>query len=742
MNFKGQNALRFISIKIILFTIFNGCFYHFSFAQNQLSPATKRFLYDLEQELSVKNKKDFTLSASFISQYDLYPKNGDFYVGALILKPQKFPKEVLKAYQMTYSGSAGDIHSCKIPVSQFKSFILNESFILLDIGDPVDMDLQLLLPSMRVDSVHQGLGSLSKSYSGKGTIIGIIDWGFDYTHPMFYDSTMENYRVIAAWDQNKLSGPPPPNFDFGTAYETKDDLLLAGSDTLYLFGPISHGTHVAGIAGGGGAGTKNIGVAPEAELIFISLRRDAASLMDAYLYIQQVAKKHNKPFVVNMSFGTHLGPHDGMDLKNKAIDEIVGRGKISVGSAGNNGRNTFHILHSFKNEIDTLKTVVGFNSIPGSFGQTLSMWGSPNSTFKVRFKLLNANNTIAFNSPWVSSSSDSVFDINYSGLGFDSLFVRYTITQSFITNHKPNIRAEVRKLSNLRLLLEVVGEEQEHIHIWNNVRLYPRYTNWGVALTDNYPNAKAGDDAYGVGEPGGVGKSVLTVGSYRPERLLPGDIIAFGWISDFSSFGPTTDHRRKPDISGPGHFITSSVNSYDETATSDYSETVEFNGKTYGFAIYSGTSMSGPAVAGLVALLLEKNPTLDHHQIKQIITKSARLDNFTGDLNDTSSLVWGFGKANAYTALIASDAYPIFIQKSGIKVYPNPASSYWDIESSTPLDLKLYNSEGKLIYSNEIKEKTGKFRLDNTWLANGLYIVHLSDGESQTYFKLIKASGY
>jgi len=731
-----------VTLRLILFVIFLGCFGHFIFAQNQLSPSSKRFLYDLEQELSVKNKKDFTLSASFISQYDLYPKNGDYYVGALILKPQKFPTEILKAYQMTYSGSAGDIHSCRIPISHFKSFITNESFILLDIGDPVDIDLQLLLPSMRVDSVHQGFGDLDRSYAGKGTIIGIIDWGFDYTHPMFYDSTLVNYRLIAAWDQNKLSGPPPPNFYFGTAYETKEDLLAAGSDTLYVFGPGSHGTHVAGIAGGGGGGTQNIGVAPEAELIFISLRRDAPSLMDAYLYIQQVAKKHNKPFVVNMSFGTHLGPHDGMDLKNKAIDEIVGRGKIAVGSAGNNGRNTFHILHSFEKETDTLKTVVGFNTIAGSFGQTLSMWGSPNSKFKVRFKLLNANNTIAFNSPWVHSSRDSVFDINYSGQGFDSLFVRYTITQSFVTNQKPNIRAEVRKLSNLRLLLEVVGEEQEHLHIWNNVRLYPRYTNWGVALSGNYPNAKDGDDAYGVGEPGGVGKSVLTVGSYRPERLLPGGILAFGWISEFSSFGPTTDHRRKPDISGPGSFITSSVNSYDETASSGYSETVEFNGKTYGFAIYSGTSMSGPAVAGMVALLLEKNPTLDHHQIKEIITKTARLDDFTGDLKDTASLVWGFGKANAYAALIASDVYPIYIEKSGIKVYPNPSSAYWDIEITTPHNLKLYNSEGQLVFSTEIKDITEKFRLDNTWLADGLYIMHLSNGESQTYFRLIKTSGF
>ena len=724
---------------ILFFSIgFSSCL----FSQNQLSPSTKRFLFDLENELSIKQKNGQLVSNEFIQQYDLYPYNGDYYVGFLLLHHEKISQKQLRDYRMTYSGCAGDIHSCRIPISHFKKFISDEHFVLMDIGDPVDADLTLLRESMRVDSVHQGLGGIDRSYSGKGVIIGVIDWGFDYTHPMFYDSTLQKYRVLAAWDQNKLSGPPPSNFDFGTAYETKEVLLNAGADTMYVFGPSSHGSHVAGIAGGGGGGTSNIGVAPDADLVFISLRRDAASLMDAYLYIEQVAKKHNKPFVVNMSFGSHLGPHDGMDLKNKAIDRIVNRGKISVGSAGNNGNNNFHILHHFNTTSDTLKSVVGFNNISSSFGQTLSMWGSENSIFKVRFRVVRNNLSDAFITPWFSSEKDSAYNVNFSTAEFDSLFFRLTITESFATNQRPNIRAEIRKKTSLRLLMEVVGDEGANIHIWNNVRMYSRYTNWGVDFLTNYPGTKGGDMHYGVGEPGGVGKSVLTVASYRPELII-NNLTIHGRISNFSSYGPTTDERRKPDIAGPGHFIVSSVNSYDETSEADHVETVEFNGRTYGFARYSGTSMSGPAVAGMVALLLEKNPTLDHNQIKEIILNTARIDEHTGEIKDTGSLIWGFGKAHALNALLEADNYPIFKDiPDEINVYPNPSGGYWNIAVTEPMMVELYNLQGQKIFSGEIVNAKDLLTIDNHCLIDGMYILRLSNQNQQIFRKLIKASGF
>lgn len=77
--------------------------------------------------------------------------------------------------------------------------------------------LNKAIPDGRVDSVWQAI-NLDQAFTGKGVIIGVTDWGFDYTHPVFYDTNMVNYRVLRAWDQFKQNGPAPAGFNYGTEY--------------------------------------------------------------------------------------------------------------------------------------------------------------------------------------------------------------------------------------------------------------------------------------------------------------------------------------------------------------------------------------------------------------------------------------------------------------------------------------------------------------------------------------------
>lgn len=77
-------------------------------------------------------------------------------------------------------------------------------------------------------------------------------------------------------------------------------------------------------------------------------------------------------------------------------------------------------------------------------------------------------------------------------------------------------------------------------------------------------------------------------------------------MADFSSVGPTVDGRAKPDVTAPGVDINSCE-----------------AGTTTGFVELSGTSMATPQVAGLCALLLEKNATLTPAMVKEVLMTTA-----------------------------------------------------------------------------------------------------------------------
>ena len=59
----------------------------------------------------------------------------------------------------------------------------------------------------RVDSVHAGF-NLPQPYHGEGVLIGVLDWGFDYTHPMFFDTTLTETR-IERFGTNTAKRDPP-----------------------------------------------------------------------------------------------------------------------------------------------------------------------------------------------------------------------------------------------------------------------------------------------------------------------------------------------------------------------------------------------------------------------------------------------------------------------------------------------------------------------------------------------------
>lgn len=716
------------------------------FSQAQLSVSTKFFLNDYQKEL-LNNQTDKRFSTSFVESYDLYQKREHYYIGALLMiDKDAFNKSDLEELEVVVSTQLSKMLSVRVPIQNLEALMFVPGIQYIETGETVSPDLEGSLYDTRADSVHAGLGGLEMPYDGEGVIIAIIDWGFDYTHPMFYDTSLTNLRISRAWDQNKMGGPPPEGYDFGTEYVGTNALLEAEQDTLYVFGSGSHGTHVGGIAGGGGAGELATGIAPGAELIFISLRRDAPSLTDAYNYVHNYAQSVNKRYVVNMSFGSHLGPHDGSSLKNMGISEHVHMGGVSVGSAGNNGDANFHLDRNFAETNDTMSTVINFQSIPESFGTTLSMWGSAGSGFSV--KLIAANNSMTsvnvfYETEFFNSNDEPSLDDTIIINGSERLIIRMQATAQTFFNNKPNIRMELRREGSFRVAM-LVTSPNSHVHIWSNVRMNNRYTNWGVPLTNNfispeYPIAVQGDVDYGLGEPGGVGKDVITVASHIPDVLNPntGNVIS-GNLSTFSSVGPTVDGRVKPDISGPGQNILSSVNSFDPS-TANNPIKVEFNGKEFPFDRFSGTSMSGPAVAGVVALMLQANDYLTAAQIKEVIKETARLDDRTGEIGEEGHLRWGSGKINALAAIKIAEELPNFtsisVAPDNVKIYPNPTQQFINIEGVSIASLKVFDMSGRLVLGANNKSN----QVDVSILNAGMYLIQIATENNEAVFhKFIK----
>ena len=109
----------------------------------------------------------------------------------------------------------------------------------------------------------------------------------------------------------------------------------------------------------------------------------------------------------------------------------------------------------------------------------------------------------------------------------------------------------------------------------------------------------AGPGTCTVGTPGAA-PAALTVGAMTD--LGPGGF----YLASFSSRGPTSDGRIKPDVVAPGVSVTSSAAN-----------------TTNGYSIYSGTSMATPFVVGVSLLMRDANPSLTPQQIKDAMTSTA-----------------------------------------------------------------------------------------------------------------------
>lgn len=220
--------------------------------------------------------------------------------------------------------------------------------------------------------------------------------------------------------------------------------------------------------------------------------------------------------------------------------------------------------------------------------------------------------------------------------------------------------------------------------------------NKGVLVVNSAGNS-GNDSWFFVGAPADA-EEVFTIGALNPQ----------GSIAGFSSNGPTSDGRIKPDVSAQGApaYLARPGN------------------LSYGTG--SGTSFSSPIMAGFSACAFELYKTSHPH------AKPADVKAWIKQYSDRASLPnnqYGFGIPDGGKLLLNASVEST--SKNKYKIYPNPSNNtiYIDVNNGNNRmwDLQICDPLGKVLYSNSFSTIDLMMGIEiPANISRGFYIISVS----------------
>ncbi len=711
---------------------------NFLFAQQQ--SASNQMRWDQLIRYSRTFKNETGVIKEVTDAFPVYKISGIWYVSLYGKRLPDCDWNMIQENRILLGSSVGKITTMKVPLERLHSIDFSRFYSYLEIPGKIVPQLDRAVKDTRADSVQRGI-NLPAAFTGKDVLIGVTDWGFDYGHPMFYDTLLTQSRVYAAWDQYKQVGNLPTGQSYGVEYDTPSELAAAESDTANIYSYNTHGTHVSGIAGGSGAGSVYRGFGFESQFLFTTFYIDQASAIDAFVWMKDKAEAAGKRLVVNMSWGVYynqMGSLDGFSLLSEAIDELSGTNHVVfVGAAGNNNGTNFHIKKTFNNNF--FNSRVGFYSYaanPYMWGECITAWGQQGHNFSNKISVYSSSGILLVESPFYSTSTTGYLD-SILVAGNDTIAFNVSSETANPLNGKPGMQIRIRSLNTSNWIVLTGAAVDGTVHYWNLPELTNGAGNFGQTFSAFGTNGVSGDSFYAIGEPGCT-NSVITVAAYQSNYYTMSGTMVGGAPASFTSIGPLHNETMKPDIAAPGVAVTSSISSYTDAAYTPVAS-ITFNNKTYDFAQFSGTSMATPCVAGIVSLILDANPTLSSQQVKNIIKTTARLDNYTGNIVAPGNTKWGMGKINAYAAVKLA-LNTLSTGENGFAVpfvlYPNPTSNVlniWNINDLPLSVLSITALDGKVI-SPRFNGNT----IDVSELPDGVYLLKVQTGAEMYTLRFVK----
>lgn len=431
----------------------------------------------------------------------------------------------------------------------------------------------------------------SEGLTGKGVIVAILDTGINYEHLDFRNEDGTT-RLLYLWDQT-VGNKPPEGFYEGIVYTKSEiDIALKENAELLSVDTMGHGTMVSGICVGNGNRSNGAykGVAPNADIITVKLGKNGyesyamtTEFMRAIKFSYDMAKKENKPLVLNASYGTNSGSHNGTTLFEEYIDDMISTYPSAfIVPTGNEGEADSHYENVLMdNEVDNIDFTVSGNLKSVNF----SIWKDFVDDFTI--EIITPDN----NSTGILKPSRKVYKFSFPKYVISVVFnepTPYKIEQEIYV--QIDFINPIAETTSWRLNVYCGVIVSGDINIW-----LPTVEEAGASTLFLSPSAN----------------TTLTIPSTSSGVIsVSGYDTYTGKIASFSGRGFKLTEDKKPNISAPAvEVLTTSNNLLYDTAT--------------------GTSFSAPFVAGACACLMEygvveKNvPYLYGEKLKAYLEKGA-----------------------------------------------------------------------------------------------------------------------
>jgi subtilisin family serine protease len=626
----------------------------------------------------------------------------------------------LRNLGIRFGGILGDVATADVSLAQLRLLATHPAVRSIEGARPLHLQLNASVPIsglLTTSDFSVGLrypnatgdGWTDNSLTGRGVLIGILDTGLDLLHDDFLKPDGRT-RVLSVWDQSTAVGRSPLGFSYG-AECTADQVNARDCPMVDRDG---HGTHVAGIAAGDGSATggiqspyRYVGMAPEADLLVVKMADlSTPRVIDALSYLKAKATALGKPIVVNLSFGSSLGPHDGTTNLEQAVNTFTGPddipGAVVVAAAGNDGQtveqNPLHAVGCFQTGSSPCPT--GVTPRPGAIPEAVS-FVVPDETRAAFLEIWY---------PGAATLGVRVTEPSACATSSASLAGTPVVTASTSCGNIV-IAAGNTNVAN--------GDRSTIVALTSSAQLTPGL--WSLAITgDDLPgNSATRFDVWSDAEPSENAPVFNTLGSPGTTIIAPASsaeaiavapyvskttwtsLIAgccalpathgtLGTLATYASQGPLRPCTscgavpQKPDLAAPGLMITSSFSS---RIPDDPLLDAQVDPDRVHYAL-EGSSMAAPHVTGAAALLLQVNANLTAREVKAYLLGNT---SFPRPLPIEQ---WGQGRLHvkaAVDAVRAAGDDPPPAALTGVRVtsvHSRRVSLAWD--PSPDLDLRYF----------------------------------------------------